>query len=60
VERLSLYESVRLFLERVAAVNPSLALTEHNAASVAQVCYRLGGIPLAIELAAARANLPLS
>jgi len=57
VESLTLYESARLFVERAAAVNPSFALTEHNAAAVAQVCYRLDGIPLALELAAAKAKV---
>ena len=54
---LSRYESARLFLERTVAVKPSFALTERNAPAVAQVCYRLDGIPLAIELAAARAKV---
>jgi predicted ATPase/DNA-binding NarL/FixJ family response regulator len=57
VESLPQYESARLFLERAAAVKPAFALTERNAASVAQVCYRLDGIPLAIELAAAKAKV---
>jgi non-specific serine/threonine protein kinase len=48
------YEAVRLLVERVAAVEPMFAITKANAAVVAEVCYRLDGIPLAIELAAAR------
>jgi predicted ATPase/class 3 adenylate cyclase len=51
------YESVQLFLERAIAANPKLKLTEKNAASVAQICRRLDGIPLALELAAARASV---
>ena len=47
-------ESVRLFAERAAAAKAGFGLTAANAAAVAQICYRLDGIPLAIELAAAR------
>ncbi len=54
IEGLPRYESARLFVERAAAVRLGFALTEQNAAAVARVCYRLEGIPLAIELAAAR------
>ena len=51
---LSQYEAVQLFVDRAIAVQPSFKLTELNAQAVAQVCHRLDGIPLAIELAAAR------
>jgi predicted ATPase/DNA-binding CsgD family transcriptional regulator len=57
IESLPQYESARLFVERAVAANPTFTLTEQNASAVAQVCYRLDGIPLAIELAAARAKV---
>jgi non-specific serine/threonine protein kinase len=57
VESLPLYESARLLIERIVAVKPTFTLTEQNAPAVAQVCYRLDGIPLALELAAARAKV---
>lgn len=50
-------ESVALFLDRVAAVDPAFQLTEDNAATVAELCRRIQGIPLAIELTAVRARL---
>ena len=53
-ETLRQYDAVRLFLERSAAVDPEFSVTRANAAMVAQVCHRIDGIPLAIELAAAR------
>lgn len=56
-ESLSQYDAVRLFIERATAVQPSFAVNNANAPAVAQICYRLDGIPLAIELAAARIKL---
>jgi predicted ATPase/DNA-binding CsgD family transcriptional regulator len=48
------YESVQLFLDRARAVLPDFTLTDDNRAHVAEICRKLEGIPLAIELAAAR------
>jgi predicted ATPase/DNA-binding CsgD family transcriptional regulator len=53
-ERLEDYESVRLFVERARGRDPAFSLSPHNALAVAEICRRLEGIPLAIELAAAR------
>jgi predicted ATPase/DNA-binding XRE family transcriptional regulator len=49
--------AVRLFLERARAVSPSLTLSPHNAQAIARICNGVAGIPLAIELAAARTRL---
>jgi predicted ATPase/regulation of enolase protein 1 (concanavalin A-like superfamily) len=57
VSALNEYEAVQMFVDRAKLVQPSFALTPENAALVAQVCHRLDGIPLAIELAAARLHL---
>lgn len=54
---LTLYDAVHLFVERARASLPDFAVTAQNAFAVAQICYRLDGIPLAIELAAARVRV---
>jgi predicted ATPase/DNA-binding SARP family transcriptional activator len=56
-ETLVANDAVRLFASRAAAVDPDFQLDEGNVAAVAQVCKRLDGLPLAIELAAARSKL---
>jgi predicted ATPase/DNA-binding SARP family transcriptional activator len=53
-ELLMQYEGINLFVERASTVGRNFALDERNASTVAQVCQQLDGIPLAIELAAAR------
>lgn len=53
VEALGQYEAVRLYVERAQAVHKAFELNEKNAKTVAQICARLDGIPLALELAAA-------
>ena len=48
------FDAVRLFVERARHAQPSFTLTDDNAPAIAEICHRLDGIPLAIELAAAR------
>ena len=56
-EALLEFEATRLFVERATAVDPSFAVGPHHVATIADICHRLDGIPLAIELAAARVNV---
>ena len=53
-EALTQYESVRLLVDRAVAAQPTFHVTEQNASAITEICRRLDGIPLAIELAAAR------
>jgi len=54
---LTQYDAVRLFIDHAIAVLPTFTVTNENAPALAQICHRLDGIPLAIELAAARVKL---
>jgi predicted ATPase len=56
-EQLSPYAAVRLFVERAQAVRPDFTVDNESAPAVAEICWRLDGLPLAIELAAARVRL---
>jgi tetratricopeptide (TPR) repeat protein len=54
---MSQFEAVRLFVDRAVAVKPDFAVTNETAPAVAEICHRLDGLPLAIELAAARIRM---
>jgi len=57
LERLTQYEAVGLFVERARAIKPDFKVTNESAPAVAEICVRLDGLPLAIELAAARITM---
>ena len=57
IEQITRIEVVRLFVERAASIQPGFMVTEANVPAVVQICRRLDGIPLAIELAAGRVDL---
>jgi len=57
LDRLSQVPAVALFVERVREVQPAFALTADNAQAIAEICRRLDGLPLALELAAARSTV---
>jgi predicted ATPase/class 3 adenylate cyclase/DNA-binding CsgD family transcriptional regulator len=57
LEQFASSSAVRLFVDRARSVRPDFALTTDNAAAVAQICHRLDGLPLAVELAAARIRI---
>jgi len=57
LDQLEKVDSIRLFIERAATAKPGFTLTKDNASFLAQICFRLDGIPLAIELAASRVKV---
>src|SRR5215216_2127711 len=57
IESLTRFEAVRLFVDGARGIRPDFSLTEENAPAVIEICSRLDGLPLAIELAAARIKL---
>ena len=57
LDTLNQFEAVKLFIDRATSALPSFAVTNENAPALAQVCHRLDGIPLAIELAAAKVRV---
>src|SRR5437763_8886711 len=57
VDALGQSDAVRLFIERARKARPNFAVTNDNAPAVAEICHALDGVPLAIELAAARVRM---
>lgn len=57
VEEILAYDAVKLFVDRASAIKPEFTVNRENAEAIAEICSRLDGIPLAIELAAARSRL---
>jgi predicted ATPase/class 3 adenylate cyclase len=57
LDELREYEAISLFVDRCSSYQPTFALTEENAADVVRICRRLDGVPLALELAAARVRV---
>jgi predicted ATPase len=57
IDAIANYASVRLFVDRASSINPAFALRNDNADAVAALCARLDGLPLALELAAARTKM---
>src|ERR671915_108823 len=57
LDRISQYDAVRLFIDRARQLRPNFRVDDDNAPAVAQICHSLDGLPLAIELAAARTKL---
>ncbi len=57
VDQLPRYEAIRLFIERAQAAKLDFTISDRNAHAIAEICHRLDGLPLAIELAAARVNV---
>jgi predicted ATPase/class 3 adenylate cyclase len=57
LDELREYEAINLFVDRCTSYQPTFALTEENAADVVRICRRLDGVPLALELAAARVRV---
>src|SRR6185436_13013209 len=57
LDKLEKVDSIQLFIERATTAKPGFTLTKDNALFIAQICYRLDGIPLALELAASRVKV---